>query len=102
MPITNLAIQRRRLHELYQLIYERELEILSVELSTAAHYYDQRTYGYEFFVIHARKLTPQNVKKIQDAGFKVERVKATNEHSLTIDVYKSPTEEEKPTKVNKK
>jgi hypothetical protein len=98
LPITNLAIQRRRVHELHELMMDRELELFSIELSTASQFYDQRVENYHSFFIHGRKITPQIVHRLNAIGFSISEVKALNDYTLIIEVSKWPTEQERPGK----
>ena len=92
MPITNLAIQRRRLSELWDLSLERNLELFSVQI--ANNYYDGRKmkWGYETFIIHARKITPEIANRLKDIGFKIESVEPMNDYTLILKVRKNPPE----------
>jgi len=96
VPITNLAIQRRRLHELDDLIHESELELFSIELQNVSIYFEKFRSDHTNFKIHGRKLTPKIIQRINEYGFKVSNVSALNEHTIIIEVYKFPTDEEKP------
>ena len=92
MPITNLAIQRRRLHELWGLTFEKELEIFNIELTNSYYHGTKMQYGYEAFNIHARKITPANAKRLKELGFTIESVDPINDYTLKIRVHKMPPE----------
>lgn len=93
MPITNLAIQRRRLRELHQLSLDEDLELFNIELSTASYYGPKHHgAGHEFFTIHARKITPQNLQKLEESGFEIHRIKRMNNFTLIVELYKYPPE----------
>lgn len=96
MPITNLAIQRRRLHELNSLICERELELFNLELRSRSISFSEFSNDHVNFRIHGRKLTPQIIQRINDYGFEVIGVKRLNEHTIIIELHKWPTRKEKP------
>ena len=55
----------------------------------------QTDFAHEFFNIHARKITPENAKRLRELGFTIESVEPMNDYTLILKLHKRPPEKEK-------